>query len=416
MPDESTSSPFTQHTLANGLRAVVEVMPDADSAACGFLVRTGSRDDPPDMAGAAHFLEHMMFKGTPRRTWEQINIAFDEMGSFYNAYTSRDRTFYHGWVPRTALEQQMELLADMMRSTLPPEEFETERNVVLEEIAMSNDELSSFAYDFLYEQACPGSSLAWPVLGWESTIAHMDRDRMAADFRRRYAPGNMVFLAAGDVDPDAVLRHLESLTGDWQPADPGPGSPPPALRSGRAARKVDRFHQQAVMLAFASAPAAHPLAETAEAAAAVLGGHNSRFYWNIVQKGLCTRAGCFHDDYADFGLTVMYALCEPENCEAVLEAMRREAENLARGGAEPKELQRVRNLRRTSLASESEAPYYRLNQLVEDLHYHGAPRTGAARLAAVDEVNDARLEAFLRAFPITQEGFLVGVGPRAWPE
>ncbi len=125
-------TPFHTHELDNGLRVVIEVMPHVRSAAAGFLSRTGSRDETPELAGVSHFLEHMCFKGTPNRTWEQINVEFDEMGSSYNAFTSKRRTFYYGWVPQGDIDRQIELLADMMQSIMPPEDFEMEKNVILD--------------------------------------------------------------------------------------------------------------------------------------------------------------------------------------------------------------------------------------------------------------------------------------------
>jgi predicted Zn-dependent peptidase len=414
MPESSNQ--FVQHTLANGLRLVIEIMPHVQSAACGFLARTGARDDPPELAGVSHFLEHMMFKGTARRNWEQVNIEFDEMGSYYNAYTSKDRTFYYGWVQTQDLDRQLELLADMMRSVLPPEQFDLEKNVVLEEIAMSRDDLASVAYDFLYERLGAGTPLAWPVLGYEETIQRMARDGMEAYFARRYAPNNLILIVAGNVDPDAVVRSAEQLCGHWRPHDRlGTERRPPGAARGTAVQVVDRFHQQAVLLTFPSVSALHPLYETAEAAAAILGGENSRFYWEIVQKGISARAGVFHEEYEDFGLTTLFGLCEPENCDRLLEAMREQAARLVAGGPEDKELRRVKNLRRTSLANESEAPFYRLGQLADDLDYRGCPRPSRDRLAAVDAVSAESVADYLRACPITGEGFLVSVGPRDWP-
>lgn len=410
------TSRFTDHTLSNGLRIVIETMPDVKSVAAGFLVRTGARDDSPALAGVSHYLEHMCFKGTATRTWDDINIAFDEMGSNYNAYTSKDRTFYYGWVRTSDFERQLELLADMMRSVLPPDEFETEKSVILEEIAMSGDDLASCAYDFLYEQACAGTPLAWPVLGYEQTIEAMTRDQMHAYFTRRYAPSNLVLIMAGNIDLEQAIRSAERLCGGWAPVDPGPRIPVPQLHTGRAARVLERFRQQAVLIAFPSAPASHPLDETAEAAAAILGGVNSRFYWNIMQKGLSQRAGVFREEFADTGLLTMFALCEPENIEKVYEAMRTEARRLVEDGPEEKELQRVKNLRRTSLAIESEAPYYRLGQIADDVDYLGRPRTTQERLAEVDAISRESIAEYFRTFPITGEGMVVGVGPRAWPE
>lgn len=411
-----TNGQFVVDQLPNGLTVAVEIMPHVQSAACGFLARTGARDDPPQLAGVSHFLEHMMFKGTARRTAAQVNIEFDEMGSYYNAYTSKDRTFYYGWVQTRDLDRQLDLLADMMRSTLPENEFALEKNVVLEEIAMSKDDLASVAYDCLHERLCPGTPLAWPVLGYEETIENMTVWGMREYFTRRYAPNNLILVAAGNVDPDAVMKAARRLCGDWPAVQPlGTHRQAPILQTGVATEIVDRFHQQAVLLAFPSVAATDPLYETAEAAAAILGGENSRFYWNIVQKGISTRAGVFHEEYQDFGLTVMFGLCEPDNCQRLFDAMREEAAKLATLGPEDKELRRVKNLRRTSLANESEAPFYRLGQLVDDMDYRGRPRPAQDRLAAVDAVTAETVAEYLQRFPLAAPGFLVSVGPQAWP-
>lgn len=407
---------FTQEKLPNGLTVVVEVMPHVQSVACGFLVRTGARDDPPALAGVSHFLEHMCFKGTETRNSIQINVEFDEMGAQYNAFTSRDRTFYYGWVKTEDFDRQLELLADMMRSKLPADEFQTEKSVVLEEIAMSKDDLPSTAYDLLYANLCAGNGMAWPVLGYEETIRAMTRDQMDAYFRRRYAPDNLILIAAGNVQPEKVLESARRYCGAWTPAADGLAHRvAPAMRTGTAVQVLERFHQQAVLLAFPSVAGTDPLDETAEAAAAILGGVNSRFYWNIVQEGLSPRAGVFRDEYTDSGTLVLFGLCEPENCEKLLAAMRREATELTEKGVEPKETQRVKNLRRTSLAIESEAPFYRLGQIADDLEYIGSPRPAEERLAAVNAVSDNTIREYFRRFPITGEGYLVSVGPRPWP-
>lgn len=410
------SNPFVVEKLENGLTVVMEIMSQSKSAACGFLARTGGRDDPAGLAGVSHFLEHMLFKGTPRRTWADINIEFDEMGAHYNAWTSKDRTFFYSWVRTADLDRQLELLADMMRSTLPVQEFEMEKKVVLEEIAMSNDDLSSTAYDFLYEQFCPGNPLAWPILGTESSVGQMSRDQMAGYFTRRYAPNNLILVVAGNVEPAQVLASARRLTADWTPApDLGAARVTPTFRTGQAVKQVDRFHQQAIIMAFPSCSAIDPLDETAEAAAAILGGQNSRFYWKIVQQGLATQASVFREDYADFSIMILFALCEPENCEQVYTALTQQAEELLTRPAEAREVQRVKNLRRTSLANESEAPYYRLGQLIDDMDYRGRPRSTEERMAAVNAVSAASIEQYLHQYPLTRNGLLVSVGPRVWP-
>jgi predicted Zn-dependent peptidase len=354
----------------------------------------------------------MCFKGTTTRTWNDINIALDELGSNYNAYTGKDRTFYYGWVRTEHLERLIELLADLMRSTLPPDEFETEKNVIIEEIAMAGDDLASTAHDLLYESLCAGSSMAWPVLGYETTVEKMTRNQMAGYFARRYSPENLTLVIAGNVTPPEVIALAERYCGPWTPSGDPRVRGAPTLTQGRTNQMLDRFNQQALLLAFPSASASDPLDETAEAVAAILGGVNSRFYWNIVQEGLSPRAGVFREEYHDFGIITLFALCEPENSDQCLEAMRREARRLRDEGVERKEIERVKNLRRTSLAVESEAPFYRLGQLADDLDYFGRPRSPQERFAAVEQVSDKTIAEYLNRFSITGEGMLVSVGPR----
>lgn len=408
-------NPYTLHKLANGLQIVIERMPDVSSAAAGFLVRTGARDETPELAGVSHFLEHMMFKGTSKRTWREITIDFDRMGSSYNAFTSEDRTIYYGWVRKEDIGKQMELLADMLRSTLPPGEFETEKKVILEEIAMSKDQLEHVAFDFLQEKVFAGHPLAWPILGYDETVGAMSRDAMWAYYQRRYAPDNMLLVVAGHVDPTEVIDTAERLCGSWKPSGDKSRRMPPTVRGGQDVHTVDRFNQQIVALTFPSVAASHDMAEVAAAASAILGGENSRFYWNIVQTGISPRAGVFHLDYTDFGVMILSGSCQPENCERLLDAMRTEANRIVREPVAQHEVDRVKNRRRTSLAAEAEAPYHRLTQLMDDLEHHGHPRTVDEMLAEVDAITVDRVHEYFAKFPVNVGGHLTSVGPRDWP-
>jgi predicted Zn-dependent peptidase len=406
---------FVIDRLPNGLVVAMEVMPDARSTACGFLVRAGSRDDPAPWAGMSHFLEHMCFKGNERRTSQELNIGFDDIGADNNAQTSKDQTFYYSWARTEDLERQLELLSEVMRPSLPQDEFEIEKEVILEEIASYKDDLTAVAYDFLYEQICSGHPISRPVLGYENTIRPMTRDDMLAYFRRKYSPENIILVVAGNMKPNAVLSLARKHCGEWDGEHPAREEQrPPEVISGWGSRVTDRFHQQAVAIAFPSVSTTHRLDETAEAVSAILGGANSRFFWNIYQKGLATRVSVIREEYEDFGVLIFVGLCEPENTGRLLEAMRREAESLTRTGPEPKEIQRVKNHRRTFLATESEAPGYRLGQIADDVHYRGAPRPTEVRLAEVDAVSLDTVAAYLKDFPIIGPGFVATVGPREW--
>jgi len=411
----STTTPFTVHTLKNGLRVVIEEMPDVCSVAAGFLCRTGARDETPELAGVSHFLEHMMFKGTSKRTWAQITIDFDSMGSAYNAFTSEDRTIYYGWVRTKDLEPQIELLADMMRSAIPPDEFVTEKNVILEEIAMSKDNLDHVMFDFLQEKVFAGHPLAWPILGYESTLQSMTRDQMWAYFQQRYAPNNMILVVAGAVNPEQVIELAEKYCGSWPRAVDPPKRVPPKVARGVDVLQLDRFNQQVLALTFPSVSARDPRIEVVSAAVTILGGENSRMYWDIVQKGIAPRAGAHHLDFTDSGVLILYGSCDPANAEQLLDSLRKEAKRMTDEPPRKSEVDRVRNRRRTSVAVEAEAPYYRLTQLMDDMEFHGRPRTVDEALAEVDAVASESIVEFLREFPISGEGHLTSVGPRDWP-
>jgi len=410
-----SNNPYILETLDNGLRIVIEQMPDVRSAAAGFLVDTGARDEVAPQAGVSHFLEHMMFKGTSKRHWSDITTDFDKLGSTYNAYTSEDRTIYYGWVRQADLDAQIEILADMMTSILPEDEFHMERKVVLEEIAMSKDQIEHVAFDFLQEKVFEDHPLAWPILGYENTVNALSRDQMWAYFQQRYAPDNMMLVVAGNVDPDEAIKSIEQHCGQWRPSGTTSTRVPPQMKSGTDVLQMDRFKQQIVAITIPAAPAGGVQAEIASAIATILGGENSRFFWNIVQTGLSPRASAFHYEFSDSGLMLLYGSCQPENCKKLHDAMREEARRINDDGVEEHEVQRVRNRRRTSLAIEAEVPYHRLTQLMDDMQYLGQPRTVEQMLSEVDQITVDSVQKYMEKFPLSAAGHLVSVGPRDWP-
>lgn len=407
---------FIERTLANGLRLVIEPMPHVASAAAGFLVRTGSRDETPNLAGVSHFVEHMCFKGTHHRTWREITRDFDELGSTYNAYTSKERTFYYGWVRADDHEKQLALLADMMRSAFPPQEFETEKKVILEEIAMSEDQIEDRVYDLIHDRAYNGHPLAWPVLGTAKTVEALSRDQLYGYFESRYHPANMILLVAGAVEPRQVVAAAERLCGDWAAKPPGPARlAPPPWRKGLAVPRTDRFQQQALVVAFPAPCSSAADRETADVLAAILGGHNSRFFWNIIQTGIAPHVAAMRLDYCDVGMMIAFGCCEPQHAERMIDAIRAEIATVVREGVRDEEVQRVKNRVRTALATEAESPYYRLMQLASDLDDLGRPRMVSERLEAIDRVTVQSIREYLAAWPMADNAYLAGLGPCNWP-
>ena len=412
----SDENGFVEHVLGNGLRLVIELMPHAGSAAGGFLVRTGARDETPDLAGVSHFLEHMCFKGTAKRDWRRITVDFDNLGSTYNAYTSKEQTVFFGWVRTADLEKQIELLADMMRSIIPADEFEMEKKVILEEIAMSEDSIDRRVIDLIHAQRYAGHPLSWPVLGTAQTVGALTRDQLHGYFESRYHPANMVLVVAGAVDPQEVIVMAERICGDWSARSPRPDRMvPPPVAQGIGKEQAERFEQQAVAMIYPAPSASHPDRERGDVLAFLLGGHNSRFFWNIIQTGIAPQVGAARLDYSDDGMFIAYGFCDPSKADELLAAMRSEIRKVIEAGVSDEEVQRVKNLSRTVLATEAESPYHRFMQMVREIDVLGRPRSVSERLAAIDAVTPGGLREYGQAWLEGGASVLVSLGPSDWP-
>src|SRR6266571_5495063 len=181
---------FHHKQLKNGLDIIAEINPDSHSVASGMFVKTGARDESMDVNGVSHFLEHMMFKGSAKYTWEDVNRIFDEIGARYNAFTSQEMTAYYANVLPEFTERAMEHLSHLLRPAIRVEDFTTEKKVILEEIAMYLDDPGHRLYEDLMESHFGPHPLSMSVLGAAETIQKLKRDQMAEYFARRYGPGN----------------------------------------------------------------------------------------------------------------------------------------------------------------------------------------------------------------------------------
>jgi predicted Zn-dependent peptidase len=202
---------FRDHTLENGLEIIAECNDEAHSTAVGFFVQTGARDESDDVAGVSHFLEHMAFKGTVHRSAEDVNREFDEMGAHYNAFTSEENTVYYAAVLPEYQTSAIELLGDILRPALREQDFDTEKQVIIEEIRMYDDQ-PPFGADDKCKAAHFGSHpLGRSVLGTVQSIADLPVDAMRDYFRRRYSPGNIKLVGAGRIDFKSLVEAVRRL-------------------------------------------------------------------------------------------------------------------------------------------------------------------------------------------------------------
>ena len=186
---------FRKAVLDNGLEIVAECNDDARSTSVGFFVRTGARDETDDVAGVSHFLEHMMFKGTAKRTAEQVNLDFDVLGADYNAFTSEENTVFYAAILPEYLPHAVDILADILRPSLRTEDFDMEKNVIIEEIGMYDDQPMWSAYDHAKRSYFAEHPLGNSILGSAASITALTREQMYAYFQRRYVAPNITVVA-----------------------------------------------------------------------------------------------------------------------------------------------------------------------------------------------------------------------------
>src|SRR5579875_1114857 len=293
---------FHHTTLPNGLQVIAELNDRAYSIAAGFFVKAGSRDETSDLAGVSHFLEHMTFKGTPRRDALAVNRDFDRVGAKHNAQTSEEDTFYHVTCLPEYLPAAFDVLADILRPTLRVEDFETEKQVIIEEIRMYLDNPMSVAYEGAKATHFSGHPLGNSILGTVESISAMTADRMRDYFAQRYSPANIVLAFAGKGRWEPLVEMAESHCGSWR-GGPAPRQAVP-VRGTRAARVILRPEdQQQTVVGVADGP---PLESSdryaAHLLATILGDHTgSRLYWALIDPGHADAADLTYQDYNQAG-------------------------------------------------------------------------------------------------------------------
>ncbi len=307
---------YLQYQLDNGLTLLSECNPQAYTAAFGFFVRTGSRDETPDIVGVSHFLEHMVFKGTPTRSGEQVNLALDEMGSSSNARTSEESTIYHASVLPEFQTPMVELLSDLMRPSLRDEDFQTEKQVIIEEIKMYADQPPYGGHEQIMAEFFGDHPLGQSVLGTETTISDLTREKMKEYFHERYSPSNMALCAAGNVDFERLKEDARQFCGDWEPFDAHRIEAPADYRFGFHTLHKPNSHQQYILQLAPGLGNDDPRRFALRVATAVIGDDSgSRMYWQFLDCGLAESAGMGSYEYHKNGLVMSYICCSPEQAQ-----------------------------------------------------------------------------------------------------
>jgi predicted Zn-dependent peptidase len=403
---------FKHHRLANGLDILAEPNPDAHSFAAGIFVKTGSRDETPALCGVSHFLEHMMFKGSKRYSWEDVNRIFDELGARYNAYTTQEMTAYYANVLPEFTERSIEHLSELLRPAIRQSDFDTEKNVILEEIAMYLDEPGQRVYEKVMAEHFGGHPLGLSVLGSVETITALQRDAMAAYFDRRYGPGNMVVAVTGRMDIDEVVGLVDKYCGHWPTVNAPRQQPRPTLASRRVDLADAKLNKTYVMGLTPGPSAQDDRRFAARVLADVLGdAEGSRLYWSLVDPAIADDAdfGFYpHDGCGSFYLSLTTA---PEKAGQSIEIALAELKK-ARTDLNADEVERAKNKIASSLVLGGELPMGRMRAIGSQWLYCGDYRTLEQDMATLNAITVGSLQDLMAEFtfdPMT----LVTLGPGA---
>jgi predicted Zn-dependent peptidase len=402
---------FKHAQLDNGLTVVAEINPEAASMAAGFFVRTGSRDETPEIAGTSHFLEHMMFKGTARRTAFDVNREFDEMGASYNAFTSEENTVYYGAVLPQFQERLLDLLGDMLRPALRQEDFDVEKHVILDEIALYQDMPRWRVYEALMTQYFAGHPLGHSILGTNESIQALRREQMLDYFNRRYSPGNITVIGVGNVDFDAFVDKTRRMTSHWTPYDVGRDTPRfggTTSRTVQSDEKVAREH-----IGFLSpAPSRQDSSRyAADLLAAILGDDTgSRLYYALVDTALADEAGTGLHAMDGTGAFVSFISCDAENASKAVTVFHDEIRKLLDEGPTESEMTAAKNKIASAATLKGEVPMGRLTAVGFDWVYRGLYEPLAEQIETLFAVTRDEVMAVAREYDLSKTSMLA-LGP-----
>jgi predicted Zn-dependent peptidase len=404
--------PFHSHQLPNGLQLIGETSPSARSVAVGFFVRTGSRDETSQESGVSHFLEHMMFKGTPRRTAFDVNLDFDRIGASYNAYTSEENTVYYAALLPEYLPKGIDILADILRPSLRGEDFDMEKKVILEEIDMYDDQPGSVAWDrarrIYYSEHPLGNS----VLGTKESVGALTRDQMHAYFTRRYAANNIVVSAAGNFDWDNFVRLVTDACSGWNKDRVGRENRTEWHNaSGLHVLTREKVQQEYAMFMCGGPPAHSKMRYAADTLALAVGDDSgSRLYWALVDPGHADSADCSYVENDGSGAVYVSLSGEPENVGPNIERATEVLKRVQKEGITDAELHQAKSKILSRVVRGSERPMGRMQAIAAAWTYTGEYRDVDTELANFDAVAQKDIRAYLDAYPIDRHT-VIAFGP-----
>jgi predicted Zn-dependent peptidase len=391
-----------RQVLPNGLVVIAQPMPHVHSVSVGVWVRAGSRRESARRNGIAHFIEHMVFKGTERRTAEDIARAVDSVGGLLDAFTSKEAVCFNAKVLAEHLPLAFDVLSDLvLRPLFAAGDIAKEKQVILEEIKMEEDNPESLAHEMLTQNFWRGNPLGSPILGTRATVRRFTRDALLDCFRPWYAPNNTLITAAGRIEMPQLVGLARKAFGRRKPhRKPLPQSPPPEPHARLVARDKPALEQAHITIGVPS----YPLADPRRYAASVLndilgGGMSSRLFQNIrEQQGLAYAVFSELNPYSDAGMLSIYVSTSRHYAERVLRSVAEEFRRLKQEPVSAAEMRRAKDHLRGALLLSLESTGARMSNLARQEMYFGRFIRVPELLASLEAVTCEHVQQIAREF------------------
>ena len=405
--------------LPSGLRIVTEEVPSVRSAAIGIWVNVGSRDETPAVAGASHFLEHLLFKGTTRRTALEITSTIEAVGGEMNAFTSKEYTCFYARVIDTDLPMAIDVVSDLITSSIVSAlDVDAERKVVIEEIAMRDDDPSDLVHDLYAETYYGDTQLGRPILGTIKSISDMTRSSVFNYYKKRYLPQDLVVAVAGNIKHKRVVAMVEEaltrdnfldVKGSPQIRPNTPVKTKPMQSVGLMTRKTEQAHMFYGMEGVARSD--ERLFAMGVLASALGGGMSSRLFQEIREKrGLAYSVYAYAQQFAGSGQIGFYAGCNPTKAIEIIEIIREVLADVAVNGMSHEEIERAKGAVRGSLVLSQEDSGSRMSRIGKNEIVYGQVMGFDEILKAISRVNPTDVREIASEF-LTKSPTLALVGP-----
>lgn len=397
-------------TLKNGMRVITDRVTTVETVALGVWTSVGTRHEKLAENGVAHMVEHMLFKGTPSMDAQRIAEVIEDVGGNMNAYTDREMTAYYVHLLKEDMDLALGVLADILQnSTMPEDEVERERGVILQEIKMYADTPDRLIFDNFQEAAYPGQALGASGLGKSEIIAAMSRDTLMNYVRQNYGPKNLIISAAGPIDHDSFVQKIEKLFGNLPEGaenDFAPASYKPAVSLFE--KPTEQSH---IVLGFKGIQRVHPQYSAMRLLSAILGGGmSSRLFQEVREKrGLVYSIYSFHDAFRDDGLFGIYAGTGPEHLEELMPVVIDEAKSMT-DHIKPAELARVKAQIKAGILMSREKIMTRADQQARHMIHFGTPFEVKTMVEKIDAVTADDITT-LASQVFSSEPTLAAIGP-----